>query len=122
VLYAGAGGVGVLTFAAVSGRPDAGLWVPLVAAFLVLAVPAYWVRSLGRQDRLTGTGAALAAWAAREAPDSPDRWSTSGLSTAGSPALVTRLARAVAAGAMVPFAGLRPGLATGARPGRGWLG
>ncbi len=68
LLYAGAATLGLLTFLAVSARPHSGLWAALTAAFFAILLPAYWVRSVARQDRLTGPGAALAAWSAAAVP------------------------------------------------------
>jgi len=120
-LYAGAGGVCVLAYAAVHSHPQSGLWAPAVTAFFAFAVPAYWAHVLGRQDRLTAHGSALGAWAARAASD---------LAAAGepspppisSPAELGRLAWAVAAGAPVQIPGTAPGLVTGGRPGRARAG
>jgi len=120
-LYAGAGGVCVLAYAAVHSHPQSGLWAPVVTAFFAFAVLAYWAHALGRQDRLTAHGSALGAWAARAASD---------LAAAGksspppisSPAELDRLAWAVAAGAPVQIPGTVPGLVTGGRRGRARAG
>jgi hypothetical protein len=120
-LYAGAGGVCVLAYAAVHSHPQSGPWAPVVTALFAFAVPAYWAHALGRQDRLTAHGSALGAWAARAASD---------LAAAGepsprpisSPAELGRLAWAVAAGAPVQIPGTVPGLVTGGRPGRARAG
>jgi hypothetical protein len=64
LLYGGAAGVGALTFAAVQSRSSSGLWVPAAIAFFAVIVSTYWVHLLGRQDRLTVHGSALAAWSA----------------------------------------------------------
>ena len=69
LLYGGAAGVGALTFAAVQSRSSSGLWVPAAIAFFAVIVSTYWVHSLGRQDRLTVHGSALAASAPRAGPD-----------------------------------------------------
>src|SRR5216684_1508812 len=61
VLLVGAVAVGVLAFLAVHAHPHAGVWAALTAGFFAMVVPASWVRSLGREDRLTAAGAALAA-------------------------------------------------------------
>ena len=123
LLYAGAGLVSALTFAAIHGRPHPGLWAPLAAAFFAFVAPAYWARSLGRQDRLTGQGSALGAWAARVAGDMAAAQAAAGgapgAATGPQSAGLSRLAWAVAAGVPVPLAGAVPGHATGVLPGRG---
>ena len=72
-LYIGAGVVGVLTFAAVDAVPHtSGVVAPLVAAFFAFVIPVTMVGSLSQKDRLTGRGAAVGAWAAREAADAAE--------------------------------------------------
>ena len=117
-LYTGAVVVAALAFAAVGGGSDSGLWAPAVTAFFAFAVPAYWVRSLGRRDRLTASGSALGAWAVRAAADVAAAAWTPGLAPAPSSAELSRLAHAVAVGAPVHVSGAAPGLATGVKPGR----
>ena len=73
LLYGGAAGVAALAFAAVHTLPGAGLWAPTATVFLVFVVPAYLVHSLGRQDRLTAQGSAVAAWADRAVAAAADR-------------------------------------------------
>jgi hypothetical protein len=119
LLYAGAGCVAALVFAAIDGGSHSGLWAPAVTAFFAFAVPAYWVHSLGRRDRLTARGSALGALAVGAAADVTAAAWTPGLASALSSAELSRLARAVAAGAPVHVFGATPGLATGVRPGRG---
>jgi hypothetical protein len=127
-LYAGAAGVGALAFAAVHRLPGAGLWAPAATALLAFLVAAYLVHRLGRQERLTAHGSALAAWADRAAGDTvgempaaagPAAGPATSLVAASSPAGLRQLAWAVAAGAPVPIPGATPGRATGVRPGRG---
>src|SRR5215831_18798869 len=119
-LYVGAGVVGVLAFAAVGAVPHtSGVVAPLVAAFFAFIIPATMVGSLSQKDRLTGRGAAVGAWAAREATDAAAGWRHLGPVPASSPAELGALARAVAAGAPVPVPGVSPGLAARVRPGRG---
>jgi hypothetical protein len=89
----------------------------VVTAFFAFAVPAYWAHALGRQDRLTAHGSALAAWAARAAGDLAAAGKPSP-SPISSPAELGQLAWAVAAGAPVQIPGTAPGLVTGGRPGR----
>jgi Predicted membrane protein (DUF2207) len=119
-LYVGAGGVGVLAFAAVDAVPHtSGVWAPLVVAFFAFIIPVTLVGSLSQMDRLTGHGSAVGAWAAREAADAAARWRHLGPVPASSPAELSTLASAAAAGAPVPVPGVSPGLAAGVRPGRG---
>jgi hypothetical protein len=120
-LYAGAGGVCVLAYAAVHSHPQSGLWAPVVTAFFAFAVPAYWAHALGRQDRLTADGSALGAWAARAASDLAAAAQPSP-PPISSPAELGQLAWAVAAGALVQIPGTAPGLVTGGRPGRARAG
>jgi hypothetical protein len=135
LLYGGAAGVGALTFAAVQSRSSSGLWVPAAIAFFAVIASTYWVHSLGRQDRLTVHGSALAASAARAGPDmaadaagapgpdmATDAAGAPGPVAASDPAGLRRLAWAVAAGAPVRVPGATPGLATGVRPGHGRAG
>jgi Predicted membrane protein (DUF2207) len=118
-LYVGAGVVGVLAFAAVDALPHtSGVWAPLVAAFFAFTVPVTLVGSLSQKDRLTGHGSAMGAWAAREAADATAGWRHPGPVPASSPAELSALALAVAAGAPVQVPGGSPGLAAGVRPGR----
>src|SRR5215831_6065216 len=121
LLYAGAGGVGALVFVA-GGGSDSGLWAPATAALFAFALLAYWTHSLGRQDRLTAHGSALSAWAARAAGEMAAGWRTPSPAAAPTPAELSQLAWAVAAGAPVQVPGATPGLATGVRPGRGRAG
>jgi hypothetical protein len=117
-LYIGAGIVGVLTFAAVDAVPHtSGVVAPLVAAFFAFIIPVTMVGSLSQKDRLTGRGAAVGAWAAREAADAAAGWRHLGPVPASSPAELSALALAVAAGAPVALPGASPGLAAGVRPG-----
>ena len=119
-LYVGAGVIAVLVFAAVDAVPHtSGVVAPLVAAFFAFTIPVTMVGSLSQKDRLTGHGAAVAAWAAREAADAAGGWRHLGPVPASSPAELGTLARAVAAGAPVPVPGVSPGLSAGVRPGRG---
>jgi len=128
VLYAAAAAVGALAFAAVHSRTHQGLWAPAATAFLAFAVLAYGAHWLGRQDCLTAHGSALGAWATRAAVDMAAAWDTAGAGGGpdaeilSSPAGLTRLAWAVAAGAGVPIPGATPGLASGVRPGHGRAG
>ena len=144
LLYGGAAGVAALAFAAVHTLPGAGLWAPTATVFLVFVVPAYLVHSLGRQDRLTAQGSAVAAWADRAVVRAGDRavvragdravadvtvaggpaatGQATGLAASASPAGLRQLAQALAAGAPVPVPGATPGLATGIRPGQGRAG
>ncbi len=123
LLYGGAAGVGALTFAAVQSRSSSGLWVPAAIAFFAVIVSTYWVHSLGRQDRLTVHGSALAASAPRAGPDmAAGAPGAPGPVAACDPAGLRRLAWAVAAGAPVQVPGATPGLATGVRPGHGRAG
>jgi hypothetical protein len=141
LLYAGAAGVGVLAFAAVRTLPGAGLWAPAATALLAVVVPAYLVHWLGRQDRLTAHGSAVAGWADRAVADvaataggnvadvanmAAIRPVCTGQATGpvavDSPAGLRQLAQAVAAGAPVPVPGATPGLATGIRPRPGPAG
>jgi len=118
LLYIGAGVVGVLTFAAVDAVPHtSGVVAPLVAAFFAFIIPVTMVGSLSQKDRLTGRGAAVGAWAAREAADAAAGWRHLGPVPASSPAELSALALAVAAGAPVALPGASPGLAAGVRPG-----
>ena len=117
-LYIGAGVVGVLAFAAVDAVPHtSGVVAPLVAAFFAFIIPVTMVGSLSQKDRLTGRGAAVGAWAAREAADAAVGWRHLGPVPASSPAELSALALAVAAGAPVALPGASPGLASGVRPG-----
>jgi hypothetical protein len=75
------------------------------------------VGSLSQKDRLTGRGAAVGAWAAREAADAAAGWRHLGPVPASSPDELRALALAVAAGAPVALPGASPGLAAGVRPG-----
>jgi Predicted membrane protein (DUF2207) len=119
-LYAGAGVIGVLAFAAVAAVPHTGgVWAPLVAACFAFIIPVTLVGSLSQKDRLTGHGSAIGAWAAREAADAAAGWRHLGPVPASSPAELSTLALAVAAGAPAPVPGVSPGLAAGVRPGRG---
>ena len=119
-LYVGAGVVGVLVFLAVDAVPHtSGVVAPLVAAFFAFIIPVTMVGSLSQKDRPTGHGAAVAAWAAREAADAAAGWRHLDPVPASSPAELGVLALAVAAGAPVPVPGVSPGLAAGVRPGRG---
>ena len=71
-LYIGAVVVGALVFAAVDAVPHtSGVVAPLVAAFFAFVIPVTMVGSLSQKDRLTGRGAAVGAWAAREAATPP---------------------------------------------------
>jgi hypothetical protein len=117
-LYVGAGVVGVLAFAAVDAVPHtSGVVAPLVAAFFAFIIPVTMVGSLSQKDRLTGRGAAVGAWAAREATDAAAGWHHLGPVPASSPEELSTLALAVAAGAPVALPGASPGLAAGVRPG-----
>jgi hypothetical protein len=119
-LYVGAGVIGALVFLAVDAVPHtSGVVAPLVAAFFAFIIPVTMVGSLSQKDRQTGHGAAVAAWAAREAADAAAGWRHLGPVPASSPAELGVLALAVAAGAPVPVPGVSPGLAAGVRPGRG---
>jgi len=116
-LYIGAAVVGVLAFAAVDAVPHtSGAVAPLVAAFFAFIIPVTMVGSLSQKDRLTGRGAAVGAWAAREAADAAAGWRHLGPVPA-SPDELRALALAVAAGAPVALPGASPGLAAGVRPG-----
>lgn len=115
VLLAGAVAAGVVAFLAVHAHPHAGVWAALMAGFFAMVVPASWVRSLGRQDRLTAAGAALAARWYRASADDPATVVADGAVPAR---VLKRLAYAVAAGVMVPVAGASPGRSSGIRPGR----
>jgi hypothetical protein len=115
VLLAGAVAAGVLVFLAVHAHPHAGTWAALTAGFFAMVVPASWVRSLRRQDRLTAAGAALAARWYRASVDDPATVVADGAVPAP---VLRRLAYAVAAGVMVPVAGASPGRSSGIRPGR----
>jgi len=118
-LYISAGVVGLLVFRVVDAVPHtSGVVAPLVAAFFAFIIPAVMVGSLSQKDRLTAHGAAVAAWAAREAADAAAGWRHLGPVPASSPAELSALALAVAAGAPVPVPGVSPGLAAGVRPGR----
>ena len=118
-LYAGAGAVGALAFAAVGALPHAdGVWAPLVVAFIAFILPATWVSGLGQKDRLTRHGSAMGAWAARQAADATAVWRHPGAVPATSPAELSTLALAVAAGTPVQVPGVSPGLAARVRPGR----
>jgi hypothetical protein len=122
LLYAGAAAVCVLAFAAVNSRPHTdGVWASIFTVILVFILPAYWARSLARQDRLTGYGSAVGAWAVRAAGGVAATWGP-GLLSDSSPAGLSQLAWVVAAGVPVPVPGVAPGLATGVRPGRGRAG
>jgi hypothetical protein len=119
-LYVGAGVIGVLVFFAVNAVPHtSGVVLPLVATFFAFTIPVTVVGSLGQKDRPTGQGAAIAAWAAREAADAAAGWRHMGPVPASSPAELSALALAVATGVPVPVPGVSPGLAAGVRPGRG---
>ncbi len=120
-LYAGAGGVCALAYAAVRSLPQSGPWAPLATAFFALFVPAYWTHALGRQDRLTVQGSAVGAWATRAAGDMAAE-SVPALTSDSSPTELARLAWAVAAGAPVLIPGTAPELVTGIRPGRARAG
>ncbi len=115
VLLVGAVAVGVLAFLAVHAHPHAGVWAALTAGFFAMVVPASWVRSLGREDRLTAAGAALAARWHRVSLDDPATVVADGAVPAP---VLKRLAYAVAAGVRVPVAGASPGRSSGIRPGR----
>ena len=118
-LYVGAGVVSLVVFAVVDAVPHtSGVVAPLVAAFFAFIIPVTMVGSLSQKDRPTGRGAAIAAWAAREAADAAAGWRHLGPVPASSPAELSALALAVAAGAPVPVPGVSPGLAAGVRPGR----
>jgi hypothetical protein len=118
--YVGAGVIGVLVFLVVDAvSHTSGVVAPLVAAFFAFIIPVTMVGSLSQKDRQTGHGAAVAAWAAREAADAAVGWRHLGPVPASSPAELGVLALAVAAGAPVPVPGVSPGLAAGVRPGRG---
>jgi hypothetical protein len=127
-LYAGAAAVGALVFAAVHSDTHLGPWAPAATAFLAFAVLAYGAHWLGRQDCLTAHGSALGAWATRAAVDMAAAGDMAGAGggldaeTLSSPAGLTRLAWAVAAGVPVPVPGATPGLASGVRPGHGRTG
>ena len=119
LLNAGAAALGFATYLAVHARPHAGTWAALTSAFFAVLLPAYWTRCVARQDRLTRSGALLAAWSAATAADQP-AWTVIGC-PGGSPLpadAVARLSRAVAAHIPVPVAGVNPGGRTGVRPGR----
>ena len=117
-LYIGAVVVGALVFAAVDAVPHtSGVVAPLVAAFFAFVIPVTMVGSLSQKDRLTGRGAAVGAWAAREAADAAAGWRHLGPVPTSSPAELSALALAVAAGAPVALPGASPGLAAGVRPG-----
>jgi hypothetical protein len=118
-LYVSAGVVSLLVFAVVDAAPHtSGVVAPLVAAFFAFIIPVTMVGSLSQKDRPTSRGAAIAAWAAREAADAAVGWRHLGPVPASSPAELSALALAVAAGAPVPVPGVSPGLAAGVRPGR----
>ena len=118
-LYVGAGVIGVLAFLAVDAVPHtSGVVAPLVAAFFAFTIPVTVVGSLSQKDRLTGHGAAVAAWTEREAADAAAGRRHLGPVLASSPAELSALALAVAAGVPVPVPGVSPGLAAGVRPGR----
>jgi hypothetical protein len=115
VLLAGTVATGVLAFLAVHAHPHAGVWAAITGGFFAMVVPASWVRSLGREDRLTAAGAALAARWHRAAVDDPATVVADGAVPAP---VLKRLAYAVAAGVRVPVAGASPGRSSGIRPGR----
>jgi len=115
VLLAGAVAAGVVAFLAVHAHPHAGVWAALTAGFFATVVPASWVRGLGREDRLTTAGAALAARWQRARADDPATVVADGAVPAP---VLKRLAYAVAAGVRVPVAGASPGRSSGIRPGR----
>ena len=115
VLLAGTVAAGVLAFLAVHAHPHAGVWAAITAGFFAMVVPASWVRSLGREDRLTAAGAALAARWHRASADDPATVVADGAVPAP---VLKRLAYAVAAGVRVPVAGASPGRSSGIRPGR----
>jgi len=118
-LYVGAGVVSLLVFPAVDAVPHtSGVVAPLVAAFFAFVIPVTVVGSLSQQDRPTGHGAAVAAWAAREGADAAASRRHLGPVPVSSPADLSALALAVATGAPVPVPGVSPGLAAGVRPGR----
>jgi hypothetical protein len=118
-LYAGAGVVSLLVFPAVDALPHtSGVVAPLVAAFFAFIIPVTMVGSLSQKDRPTSHGAAIAAWAAREAANAAAGWHHLGPVPVSSPAELSALALAVAAGAPVPVPGVSPGLAAGVHPGR----
>src|SRR6185437_12344429 len=94
-----------------------GVVAPLVAAFFAFIIPVTMVGSLSQKGRLTGRGAAVGAWAAREAADAAAGWRHLGPVPASSPDELRALALAVAAGAPVALPGASPGLAAGVRPG-----
>jgi hypothetical protein len=113
----------VLAFTAVDAVPHtSGVVAPLVAAFFAFIIPVVMVGSLSQKDRPTGHGAAIAAWAAREAADTAAGWRHLGPVPVSSPAGLGELALAVAAGTPVPVPGASPGLAAGVRPGRAHAG
>jgi hypothetical protein len=118
-LYVSAGIVSLLVFRAVDAVPHtSGVVAPLVAAFFAFIIPVTTVGSLGQKDRPTSHGAAVGAWAAREAADAAAGWRHLSPVPVSSPAELSVLALAVAAGAPVPVPGVSPGLAAGVRPGR----
>src|SRR5262249_1640512 len=95
-LYVGAGVVGVLAFAAVDAVPHtSGVVAPLVAAFFAFIIPVTMVGSLSQKDRPTGRGAAVGAWAAREAANAAVGWRHLGPVPASSPAHLSALPPAV---------------------------
>jgi hypothetical protein len=116
-LYAGAATLGLLVFLAAAARPHTGLWVALATSFFPFVLPAYWTRSVARQDRLTRSGAALAAWAVTVAAPGPAGW-PGGISGDGpGPAqAAARLAAAVAVHAAGPAAVHAAGLGAWATP------
>jgi hypothetical protein len=119
-LYMGTAVIGALVFATTDAMPHTdGVWAPLGAAVIAFIIPLIMVGGLSQKDRLTGHGSALGAWALREAADAAAGWRHAGPVPASSPAELSALARAVAAGAQVPVPGASPGLAAGVRPGRG---
>lgn len=74
-LYIGAGVVSLLVFPAVDAVPHtSGVVAPLIAAFFAFIIPVTMVGSLSQKDRLTGHGAAIAAWTVREAADAAAGW------------------------------------------------
>lgn len=119
LLYAGSAGVGALTFAAL--RPHSHeLATPIAVAVVVFGVLCGVAMAVGRQDRLTRAGAALAAAVRRTTLTAPSAGANPGTDPTAWPddgRDLGSLAQAVAAGAPLPLAGALPGTLTGVRPG-----
>jgi hypothetical protein len=90
------------------------------AGFFAILLPAYWAARLARHDRLTGDGAALAAWAVQAAAETAASWGWPGPAVPGPAVPGPAVPGTATPGPDWPGSGMAgPGWPS---PGRGWLG